>query len=83
MTKLNDKTKQASKENNHEDPNKTLVNCDQKNGEEITSEECEYLNQKSKAAAAQREKTPENSPGRDAGSKLCINCEIYPPFNKM
>ncbi len=67
----------------NEEKKKTLVKCEAKGGKEVTPEECEYLNQKDKAREKGREKPPERSAGRDAGNKLCINCEIYPPFNKM
>ncbi|GEM_PF-1847092 len=69
--------------NKEKDPKKVLVKCEAKGGKEITREECEYLNQKDKAREKGREKPPERSAGRDAGSKLCINCDVYPPFNKM
>lgn len=66
-----------------QDKKKELVKCEAKDGKEITVEECEYLNQKDKAREKGREKTPEASAGRDAGNKLCINCDVYPPFTKM
>lgn len=75
-------TKSKNLENDR-DPKKTLVKCKAKGGEEITQEECEYLNQKDKAREKGREKPPEYAAGRDKESRLCINCDLYPPFNKM
>ncbi len=68
---------------NDKDPKKTLVKCKAKGGEEITQEECEYLNQKDKAREKGREKNPKYSQGMEVERKLCIDCELYPPFNKL
>jgi hypothetical protein len=69
--------------NSADEQKKILVNCEAKDGKEITQEECEYLNQQDKARESGREKLSKRSAVRDSGDKLCINCDIYPPFNKM
>ena len=78
MTKLNN-----DPNNNKENPKKILVKCQAKGGKKITQEDCEYYNQKDKAREKGREKPLERSAGRDAENKLCIGCDMYPPFTKM